>query len=184
MIKKTLIGDKQNFGIEYAFLGENDSHETEISMYVEGKNILAFDRNGEHLTTRWNLDELAEWLRKFIDGMSDDPYPVECDGQFAAQKDDNARDFDSDDEAILEAYYEKLYNWNLRHRWHPASSGAILADVYFQLVDNNVEVSWNNEGAEDGVKFLNINGGAKIERNVFYSVVDAFLKEYADHWFS
>lgn len=55
--------------------------------------------------------------------------------------------------------------------------------MYFQLVDNNVEVSWNNEGAEDGVKLLNIIGGAKIERNVFYSVIDAFLKEYADQWF-
>ena len=183
-MKESLIGNKDLFAIEYAFFEGDDSHDTEISMYVEGKNILAFDRDGEHLTTRWNLDELAEWLRQFIDNMAEDPFPVECEGQFAAQKDDNARDFDSDDDDVLEAYYEKLYDWNLRHRWHSACSGAILADVYFQLVKDDVEVSWNNEGEEDGVAFQHLNGGAKVKRDVFYSVVDAFLKEYTDHWFS
>ncbi len=86
-------------------------------MYVNGINILAFDRNGVSLTTRWNLDELVEW--------------------------------------------------NLRHIWHTASSGAILADVYFQLIGNEVEVSWYNEDTGDDIKFRNRLGGVRIKKTLF-----------------
>ncbi len=180
-MNKHLIGDKNKFAVEYAF--SDDSHETELSMYVEGINILAFNVDGQCLTTQWNLDDLAFWLRKFIDGLQEDPYPVECEGEYAAQKDDNARDFDSDDEAEFEQYYQNLYEWNSRHRWHSASSGAILADVYFQLVDNNVEISWDNRDVESKVEFESVRGGARIPKEYFLSVIDSFLKVYADYWF-
>ena len=178
---KKLIGDKNQFAIEYSFF--DDSHDTEIAMYIDGSNILEFIRNGNQYTTRWDFDELVFWLRKLIDNMVEDPYPVECDGEYAAQKDDDAREFDSDDEDEFETYYQRLEDWNLRHRWHTESSGAILADVYFQLVGENVEISWDNRMPEDGVVFKNEFGGARIPKELFYQVVDGFLKEYADHWF-
>ena len=87
--------------------------------------------------------------------MAEDPYPVEADGEYAAVKDIAARSYDSADEDEFDAYYDKLYEWNLRHRWHPASSGAILADVYFQLVGEDVEISWNNKDSEDDIQFQN-----------------------------
>ena len=99
-----------------------------------------------------------------------------------AMKDISARDFDSDDEDEFDAYYDKLDEWNLRHRWHPASSGAILADVYFQLIGDEIEISWNNEDNGDGIKFQNLLGGARIKKDVFYATVDTFLKAYANHW--
>ena len=176
------IGNPNEFSVEYEFF--DDSHDTEISIYVEGENILAFERNGEQLTTRWNLDELAEWLRQFIDEMTEDPFPVDCGGEYAAQKDDAARDFDSDDEEEFDAYYDRLYAWDLRHRWHSASAGAILADVFFQLVGECVEVSWDNEDMNEGVTFRYLTGGARIKKECFCDVVDRFLKEYAEHWFS
>ena len=114
--------------------------------------------------------------------MTEDPYPVEADGEYAAMKDISARDFDSDDEDEFDAYYDKLDEWNLRHRWHPASSGAILADVYFQLIGDEIEISWNNEDNGDGIKFQNLLGGARIKKDVFYATVDTFLKAYANHW--
>ena len=174
-------GINAKFALAYTFF--DDSHETELSMVIDGKNILAFERDGALLTTRWNLDELALWLRNFLDRMYEDPYPVETEGEFAAIKDLNAREFDSDDDEEFDAYYDKLDEWNFRHRWHPASSGAILADVYFQLVGDNVEVSWNNEDAEDGVQFQSLLGGSKIPKELFVSSVEAFLKAYALHWF-
>lgn len=174
-------GDKNIFAIEYSFC--DDSHDTEIAMYVGGINVLAFERDGEVFTTRWNIDELALWLRKFIDEMVEDPYPVECDGTFAAQKDDIAREYDSNNDEIFEAYYQQLYEWNLRHRWHTASSGAILADVYFQMIGDTVEVSWDNRNLEDNVTFKSLSGGAKIPKDYFILVMDKFLKEYALHWF-
>ena len=180
MMNTNNISNGADFSITYRFF--DDTRETELSMNVNGVNILEFERNGSILTTRWNLDELAEWLRNFIDHMDEDPYPVETDGEYAAMKDISARDFDSDDEDEFDAYYDKLDDWNLRHRWHPACAGAILADVYFQLVGEAVEISWNNEDAYDGIKFRNILGGARINKDTFYDTIDDFLKEYAAHW--
>lgn len=180
MMNTNTISNNSDFSMDYCFF--DDTHETELSMNINGINILAFDRNGISLTTRWNLDELTEWLRNFIDHLTEDPYPVEAEGEYAAIKDINARDFDSDDEDEFDAYYDKLDEWNLRHRWHPACAGAILADVYFQLVGDEVEISWNNEDTDDGIKFHSILGGARIKKDIFYATVDAFLKEYATHW--
>ncbi len=82
----------------------------------------------------------------------------------------------------MEAYYDALYEWNLRHRWHHASYGGILADVWFQLVGNQIEISWDNRDAERGVHFLSLSGGARIPKNVFRLIVDSFLQSYEQHW--
>ena len=177
----SIIGDKAVFAIEYEFV--DDTRDTEISMFVNGINILEFEREGIKLTTRWNLDEIALWLRNFIDNLKEDPYPVKCEGEFAAQKDDIARNFDTDDDEAFEEYYDKLEEWNEKHRWHTASSGAVLADVYFQVVEENVEISWDNRDLDDDVYFNTVTGGARVAVQVFYSVIDSFLKEYAIHWF-
>ena len=57
------------------------------------KTFFRLKGGGELLTTRWNLDELAFWLRDFLEHMEEDPYPVEADGEFAAYKDISAREF-------------------------------------------------------------------------------------------
>lgn len=181
MMDTKFIGTKNDFAIEYTFY--NEARETEISMYVKGQNILAFKRNGKALTTHWQLDELANWLRGLIDNLKEDPYPVDCVGEFAAIKDENAREFDPDDDSVFDAYYQKLYEWNQRHNWHHASSGAILANVYFQQVGDNVEVSWNNKYAEKGVIFASEKGGSLIPKELFVSTVNAFLRDYALQWF-
>lgn len=177
-----MIGNPSVFAISYLFL--DDTRETEISMFVNNQNILAYKHDGQEYTTRWNLDELAFWLRDFLDHMTDDPYPVDVPGEYASIKDNNARDFDSDDDDEFNAYYDKLEEWDSRHRWHPASSGAILSDIYFQQTGDFVEISWNNEDADEEVDFIHQLGGVKVEKEIFVSVTKAFLKAYALHWFN
>ena len=66
--KKTgygMTGDPNVFAIRWIFL--TDSRDTELYLYLNGENILAFERSGRELTTRWNLDELTAWLRAFLD---------------------------------------------------------------------------------------------------------------------
>lgn len=172
-----IIGDKEVFAIGYSFVDENT---TEISMYHNNQNILEFERSGCLYTTRWNIDEVAFWLRDFINNMCDDPYPVDTEGEFASQKDQSAREFDTDDDEVFDAYYDKLDDWNQRHRWHPASSGAILADLYFQQVGDTVEVSWNNLDSENGVRFTCLDGGFVVKKDTFISVIESFLKKYAE----
>lgn len=176
------FGDKNIFAIKCSMFKRQ--YATEISMYLGGKNILAYEKHGKKFTTRWNLDNIAEWLRHFIDNMVEDPYPVNCQGRFAAEKDIYAREFDSDNEDEFDAYYDSLDEWNSRHRWHTACDGAILADIYFQLVGNLVEISWNNQDVEDDVVFSNISGGASVNKDIFYQVINEFLQTYADYWFT
>lgn len=180
-MSKMLFEGSPNFKLACSFFDE--SRETELSMLVNGDNILAFVKNGQTLTTRWNLDDLALWLRDFLDHMDEDPYPVEAEGEYASIKDINAREFDTDDDDEFDAYYDKLDDWNLRHRWHPAANGAILADLYFQLAGEAIEISWNNQDPEEGVSFKYSLGGIRIPREQFVNAVDSFLKAYATHWF-
>lgn len=180
MNETRIIGDPSQFAISYAFY--EDARETEISMFVKDKNILAFKRGDQVYTTRWNLDELAFWLREYINHMAEDPYPVDVPGEYAAIKDCNAREFDSEDDEEFDAYYDKLEEWDLRHRWHTASAGAILSDVYFQQIGDCVEISWNNEGEEEDVEFLQKLGGERVEKGTFRLIMESFLKEYALHW--
>lgn len=174
------FGDPAAFAFSCSFY--DVYHETELSVFVKGNNILAFERDCKLLTTRWNLDDLVLWLKEFICNLEEDPYPVDVEGEYAAEKDLKAHEFDSDNDEEFDAYYDRLYEWNLRHRWHPASAGAILADVYFQLVGDSVEVSWNNTDAEEGVTFKNILGGTRIGREWFVSAVGSFIRAYTRHW--
>lgn len=48
-MKANLIGNKNIFAIGYAFLEDGD---TEITMFIEGKNILEFTNGGILRTTR------------------------------------------------------------------------------------------------------------------------------------
>ena len=179
---KTIVsGEISTFSIKYEFF--DDKHETQISMLINGDNILAFERDNRNLTTRWNLDELALWLRNFLDHMVDDPYPVDVEGEYAAIKDINAREFDTDDDKLFDIYYDQLDEWDFRHRWHPASGGAILADIYFQQVGDNVEISWNNQDSEENVRFKYKLGGVSIPKEQFTQEINSFLKAYAKHWF-
>ena len=176
-----IIGDKNIFAIGYSFF--DDTRETELSMYVEGRNLLEYIHEGEKFTTRWNLNDLVVWLSDFLKNMVDDPFPYDVEGACIAEKDNNAREFDTEDLDAFDAYYEKLSNWNERHRWHPASSGAYLADVYFALIGNDVEISWDNTDAEDDIKFTSQKGFTRIPEEEFKIVLKQFIREYVDHWY-
>ena len=177
--EKMIAGDKNEFAIKYCFF--DDDKQTEISMFVKGKNILEFKRNGMFLTTKWDLTDIAIWLRNLIENAVDDPYPVEAEGTYAAIKDIAAREFDSEDDAVFDAYYDKLDEWNDRHRWHPHSNGGILADVYFQFVGDCMEISWNNQ--DDEVDFTYQLGGETVPKDVFIETVEKFLTAFANHWY-
>ena len=179
-MKTNMIGERNVFAIEYIFYDKY--HATELSMYVGGKNILGFT-NDIHRTIRWNLDELAEYLREFVETMADDPFPVDVQGRFAAEKDEAAREFDSDDLEEFDRYYDSLNEWVWKHTWLHARAGAILANVYFQQIGDVVEVSWNNEPYENSVVFDYKRGGAVIPKDTFVEVVNGFLHAYALYWF-
>jgi hypothetical protein len=186
---QTFIGDPSVFAIGYAFLG-NDRI-TEISMWANGTNLLGFIRNNGHLTTRWAyLEYLVAWLKSFVLNMADDPFPIEAEGEFAAEKVAYARDQlpDLDDGCSEEemdefnAQVDLFDDWSWSHTWLSERGGAILPNMYFEYKHGMVELSWNNRNAEDGVVFNCEFGGTRVDADTFRSVVLEFVDAYERHW--
>ena len=132
-----------------------------------------------------NINDVQSFslIYSFFNDTHETEIKMMVNGEYAAIKDINARDFDTEDDYEFDAYYDKLDDWNIRHRWHPASGGSILADLYFQLIEENIEISWNNQEPEEGVKFRYKLGGVKVEKEQFIEEVNLFLKAYANQWF-
>ena len=186
---ETFIGDPSVFAIGYAFLGNN--RVTEISMWANGTNLLGFIKNNEHLTTRWAyLEDLVAWLDSFVHNMTNNPFPIEIEGEFAAEKDAYARDQLPDlddgcsDEEMdeFDAQVDLFDDWSWNHTWLSERSGAILSNIFFEYKDGMVELSWNNRNVEDGVVFDCEFGGTCVDAETFRNVVLEFVNTYEQHW--
>ena len=187
--KQTVIGDPSDFAIGYAFIGDNRC--TEISMFANGTNLLGFTKKGIHYTTRWMyLEDLVAWLKNFALNMEEDPFPIDVAGEYAAEKDANARelapdlDDDSSDEEMeaFDAYIDSFADWSWDHNWHSESGGAILSDMFFEYKDGMVELSWDNRDDAFGNVFDCEFGGTCVDAETFKTVVLEFVDAYEQHW--
>ncbi len=186
---QVIIGDPSVFAIGYAFMG--DDRTTEISMFANGTNLLGFTKEGYHYTTRWKyLEDLVAWLESFTLNMAADPFPIDADGVFAAEKTENARasapdvDDDSSDEELdaFDAYFDRFGDWVWNHTWLSERGGAILSNVYFEYKAGFIELSWNNRHLEEGVVFDCEFGGTRVDAEAFKAVVLEFVDAYEKHW--
>jgi hypothetical protein len=80
---------------------------------------------------------------------------VVIDGECAAELDNNARDFESNNESEMDEYYDQLNDWTYKHSWMHARDGAIVPDVMFRKVDNDMEISWWTDQEDEGRLFQN-----------------------------
>ncbi len=176
-----IIGDPSDFAIGYGFLGADRF--TVLAMYAQDRNLLGFTNESGHHTTRWAyLDGLVAWLKSLASNMAEDPYPFQVEGEFAAQKDDSAREFDTDDLKEFDDYYDQINSWAWDHTWRHESGGAVLADVFFELKNDTVELSWDNRDPGNDLTFDCEFGGARIDAETFKSVVLKFVDAYEKHW--
>ncbi|WP_248922086.1 hypothetical protein [Olsenella intestinalis] len=176
-----VIGDPSDFAIGYRFIG--DDRFTVLSMYARDRNLLGFTEEGEHCTTRWAyLEGLVAWLKSFADNMVNDPYPLEVEGEFAAQKDDAAREFDSKDMKAFDAYFDLINTWAWNHTWSHESGGAVLSHMYFEYKAGMVELSWDNRDDDSHYVFDCECGGTRVEAKTFRAVVLEFVDAYERHW--
>ncbi|WP_417118840.1 hypothetical protein [Olsenella phocaeensis] len=187
--EQIVVGDPSGFAIGCAFLGDNRC--TEISMWANGINLLGFTKEDCHYTTRWlYLEGLVAWLNSFARNITEDPFPIEAEGEFAAEKDAYARaqlpevDDDSTDEEMdeLDAQYDLFGNWSFEHTWISERGGAILPDIFFEYKNGMIELSWDNRNAGDGVVFDCEFGGTRVDAETFKKVVLDFVEAYEQHW--
>lgn len=176
-----VIGNPSDFAIGYRFIG--DDRFTVLSMYARGRNLLGFTEEGEHHTTRWAyLEGLVAWLKSFADNMADDPYPLEVEGEYAAQKDDAAREFDSNDMEAFDAYYDLINTWAWNHTWSHEGGGAVLSHMFFEYKAGRVELSWDNRDDDPHYIFDCEFGGTRVDAETFKAVVIEFVDAYEKHW--
>lgn len=176
-----IVGSPSSFAIGYRFLG--DERFTVLAMYLNGSNLLGFSEVGTHYTTRWGyLEDLVGWLKAFVENMAEDPYPVQVEGEYAAQKDDVAREFDTDDMGEFDAYYDRIDVWTRNHTWRHESGGAVLANVFFEFKNGLVELSWDNRDDGSDIVFDCEFGGGCIDAESFKTVVLKFVDAYERHW--
>lgn len=192
-LKHTVIGNEDAFAIGYAFLPREPNasenwplHQcTEMTFCVEGVNLLGFMRGGELNTLRWQLDEAVEFLDEFARNSREEPFPYpDVPGNTLAELDYNAHDFESDDIEASLNYYEKLDEYVWSRSWHHTCGEAVFPAIYFRVIGQNVEVSWDNKDLEEGegLSFISQTGHALVPLATFRDVVSRFVAAYLKHW--
>ena len=189
----TIIGDVRAFAIGYMFPVDPqseyvaDRHDTRMTMYIGGVNVLGFVTEmvepPVHGTLQWNLDEAVEWLDEFARNSRAEEFPFpNVPGTCLAELDENARDFDCEDENEFDCYYDALDDYVWPRSWHHTCDEAVFARLYFRILGGNVEISWDNRGAEEGVTFDTLTGHALVPLATFRDVVSRFVAAYLKHW--
>lgn len=187
--EQTIVGNPSDFAIGYAFIGNNGT--TELSLFVKKVNLLGFTKGGNHYTTRWHhLENLVNWLEHFALNMKYEPFPINVEGECAAELVFNARshapkiNIDSTDEDMIafDSYFDRFENWTWDHSWINERNGAILSNVYFEYNDGTVDISWDNRHPEDGVVFDCDFGSARVSADTFKAVTLKFVDTYNEHW--
>lgn len=112
-----LIGNKEEFGIEYNFIDE--THETELSIFVKGRDLLLWKNGAEEWRkAKDNFDKIVNWLKVFITkNFVEDPYPIDADGEFASLKNINGHNLDPKYDKDYKDVYKIIKEWRKRHFW-------------------------------------------------------------------
>lgn len=170
----TLLGNRNIFAIELS----KDMDAYQMSLYIDGKDILQFKVNGTIYSYRWrDFDDIKEWVQenlKYI--LQDDKFPLEVSGDSAAELCERSYKIELDD---IEKY-EELQDWMFRHSWFSARAGSFLADVYFRKVNDKIEISWDNRDTfkKDGIVYVFAKGKSSIDVGRFCGTIEGFISAY------
>ena len=176
-----IVGNPSVFAIGYAFVGEDRI--TEVSMFVDGANVLGFIKGGAHRTLRWAyLEGLVAWLKDFACNMKEDPFPADVDGEYANERIARALELGPEDEDEFADFIGPVWDWVGNHSWLSERGGAILSNVYLELKDGFVEMSWDNRKQSADVVFDCEVGGARVDAETFKAVTLGFVDAYEERW--
>ncbi len=162
-----------------------DAHFTELRFCIDGQNILEYRYKNEPFTrtSTGNFDDLFEYLEQTLSLVeSDVSFPYEVEGNSATEMDANARHFDSEDFDEFDAYYDKLDAWSRPHSWIHARDIYYVADVMFRKVDNDIEMSWDNENLYDDVRYTSLRGCVRIPCDQYKTVILTAIEDYRKLW--
>lgn len=127
---------------------------------------------------RWYLAPLFRWI---VNGWEplfhESRLPTNVpNGLTAVHRSHSALSSDPTDDDLAE-----WFAWMSRHCLRSAADGGILPDIYFQRVDDEIEVSWSDRTSigSEGVRFLLEPGAARVPVRAMADVFDLALR-----WFT
>ncbi|MHC5216381.1 hypothetical protein ACYSNR_06915 [Enterococcus sp. LJL128] len=177
------IGNKADFAIGFQLFEKEDG---ELYLFIKGKNVLSYERNGKQFSFRGDIQELRDWLEKKQTTFFDSTFiewSVPLQGQSVSekiafiQKTDFVFQTDDQEIEMLEAFAD----WAYEHSWISASGGSFLPAINFYSSDGEwMELSWLDDSTyeEYDVRFLYPSGTAYINRKVFENVVAEFINRF------
>lgn len=181
---KKKFGNEKNFAIEYELLqnpyaegGLIGASWGVLDLWVDGKNLCKYSYKNKWSTYTWNLSYIVTW---FFDNweliVGFDPYPLDVEGKNLLELLNESDNYDSDDELEFDLWYGAKNRWLLNHGWFSVRGGEIIPCVYFRRVDENIEISWNNEfWKEEDVLFESIKGVSTLSHLQFRNILFEFL---------
>ena len=202
-----IFGDKSSFALELCHIPESvvgptpeDSSSSwgEWRLWVADINLCKFrletpDGVDEVEEVQWFLAPLFKWIvenwmpllhekRLPTEGRLGDSRPRSARAAYLAMLESAGDDFDR---------FSPWQNWAKRHSLRSAAEGGILPDVFFQRIEDDIELSWGDRvqpGAETAA-FIMEDGLARASvddvANALFSAVEWFLKQdevKESHW--
>lgn len=170
-----IFGDKNNFAIEYSFLS-NSNYSTYgyISLWINDNNICIYNQNYQY---EGDLYIIVEWFcekLEFILGYDMFPLPVK--GCTALELVNNANQYDSENMLEFDLWHTAKNRWILNHCWFIARGGSVLPCVYFQRIEEGIEISWDNSfWKKDDIVFESLNGVQTVRFETFSGILSEFL---------
>lgn len=193
-----VFGDRAHFALEVRHMPnvstDNDPEASEGSwgewrLWVAEINLCAFhiesdDENVEIQEVRWYLAPLFEWLvANWMPLLHEKRLPVG--GRFVGSRPPSAR---AAYLSMLETAgddLDRFHTWQIwaeRHALSTAAEGGIVPDVFFQRMEDEIEISWGDRtqpGADDAT-FIAEDSIARVSADkvaeAFYSAIEWFSK--------
>ena len=82
----------------------------------------------------------------------------------------------------MDQYYDMLNDWSFKHSWMHARDGAIVPDVMFRKINDDMEISWWTDQEDEGRFFPNRHGFIVIPCNEYELLITELFNQYNDIW--
>lgn len=148
-----------------------------IALWVNGRNLTEHRTGQEHFPrVRWHLIGFLRWLRAHLAPLlNEEPLPraIHEVASGNAWFDASARPPLLLTEAQEDAWFDARQDWWLRHGVRAGADGGLLPHLFLRRLDNDVELSWDNERfppPHRGVRFVEAVGVERVPAELAFEV--------------
>ena len=119
---------------------------------------------------------------EYIIGYDEFPLPVEGENSLELTEKSN---IDIEDETELDLWYTAKDRWVSNHSCFSVISDCVIPNMYFRRVNDNVEISWNNDFWKNReIEFSEEKGIFVLSLDEFKNVIFSFLQEITNDFMS